>query len=163
MFFVRSEVRHTGFELTQADDALLLAPQAARFQNTQPLAYNLRRSPAQFSYQNCEPLPRSVIQPGLNCESHVPIVLQLAICMTHRNSGSERDFGAAESLSATPVGSFGSLNSSVSTTGTITTCRSASALSSSRASSPASPSKKATHVLVSAAIIGRLSVLLTCA
>ena len=47
----------------------LLPPQVARFQNTQPLAYNLRRSPAQFSNQNCEPLPRSIIQPSLNCES----------------------------------------------------------------------------------------------
>src|SRR5580658_4193705 len=88
MFFVRSQVRHTGFELTQADDALLLAPQAARFQNTQPLAYNPRRSPAQFSYQNCEPLPRSVIQPGLNCDSHAPIVLQASVCMTYKFAGS---------------------------------------------------------------------------
>ena len=82
MFFVRSQVRHTGCELTQADDASLLAPRVSRFQNTQSLAYNPRRSPAQFSYQNCEPLPRSVIQPGLNCDSHVPIVLQVAVCMT---------------------------------------------------------------------------------
>src|SRR5580692_7815741 len=86
MFFVRSQVRHTGFELTQADDASLLAPQVSRFQNTQSLAYNPRRSPAQFSYQNCEPLPLSVIQPGLNCDSHAAIVLQIAFCMTHRKS-----------------------------------------------------------------------------
>src|ERR1700746_2330521 len=86
MFFVRSQVRHTGFELTQADDAWLLAPQMTRFQNTQPLAYNPRRSPAQFSYQSCEPLPGSVIQPGLNCESHAQIVLQLALCMTYGSS-----------------------------------------------------------------------------
>src|SRR5271166_2298381 len=82
MFFVRSQVRHTGFELTQADDAWLLAPQLTRFQNTQPLAYNPRWSPAQFSYQNCEPLPGSVIQPGLNCEAHAQIVLQVDLCMT---------------------------------------------------------------------------------
>src|SRR6267378_7988429 len=86
MFFARSQVWHTGFELTQAYDAWLLAPQITRFQNTQPLAYNPRRSPAQFSYENCEPLPRSIIQPGLNCQSHVQIVLQGALCMTYRNS-----------------------------------------------------------------------------
>src|ERR1700687_153343 len=86
MFVVRSQVWHTGFELTQADDAWLLAAQITRFQNTQPLAYNPRRSPTQFSHQNCEPLPRSAIQPGLNCESHVQIVLQAGLCMTYRNS-----------------------------------------------------------------------------
>ena len=86
MFFVRSQVRHTGFELTQTDDARLLAPQITRFENTQPLAYHPRRSPAEFSYQICKPLPRSVVQPGLNGESHALIVLQDAICMTYRNS-----------------------------------------------------------------------------
>ena len=50
--------------------------------------------------------------------------------------------GTSESVSATPVGSFESLNSSVSTTGTITTWRSSSALSSSCASPPALPSKR---------------------
>jgi hypothetical protein len=34
MFFVRSQVWRTGFELTEADDASLLAPQVTRFQNT---------------------------------------------------------------------------------------------------------------------------------
>jgi hypothetical protein len=53
---------------------------------------------------------------------------------------------------ATPEASFGSLRSSVSTTGTMTTCRSSSAESSRCTSSPAAPSRKATHVLVSAAI-----------
>src|SRR6266851_4033474 len=94
MFLVRSQVRHTGFELTQTDDARLLAPQITRFENTQPLAYHPRRSPAEFSYQNCEPLPRSVVQPGLNSESHALIVLQNAICMTYRNS----HFGADSDL-----------------------------------------------------------------
>src|SRR6266576_7124687 len=64
MFFVRSQVRHTGFELTQADDAWLLAPQMTRFQNTQPLAYNPRRSPAQFSYQNWAGLLRGLYARG---------------------------------------------------------------------------------------------------
>jgi hypothetical protein len=86
MFLVRSQVRHTGFELTQTDDARLLAPQITRFENTQPLAYHPRRSPAEFPYQNCKPLARSVVQPGLNSESHALIVLQDAICMTYRNS-----------------------------------------------------------------------------
>jgi hypothetical protein len=86
MFFVRSQVRHTGFELTQADDAWLLALQMTRFQNTQPLAYHPRRSPAQFSYQNCEPIPGPVIQPSLNYESHTQIVLQMALCMTYGSS-----------------------------------------------------------------------------
>src|SRR5580692_4370010 len=82
MLFVRSQIAHTGFELTQADDACLLAPQVACFQDTQPLAHDPRRSPTQFSHQSSEPLPRSVIQPSLNCKSHAPIVLQIAICMT---------------------------------------------------------------------------------
>jgi hypothetical protein len=72
MFLVRSQVRHTGFELTQADNAWSLPPQTACFQNTQPFAYYLRRSPAQLSHQSCQPLPRSVIQPRLNNISHSP-------------------------------------------------------------------------------------------
>src|SRR5207249_12187391 len=68
--------------------------------------------------------------------------------------------GTSESVSATPVGSFGSLNSSVSTTGTITTCRSSSALSSSCESSPAPPSNKPTTDIVSDALIVQLVVVL---
>src|SRR5205823_11900225 len=51
--------------------------------------------------------------------------------------------GTYEIVSATSEGSFGSLKSSVSTTGTIITWRSARARSSSCASSPRLPSKNA--------------------
>lgn len=118
MLFVRSHVRHTGFEFTQADDASLLAPQVTRFQNTQSLAYNPRRSPAQFSYQNCEPLPRSVIQPGLNCDSHSLIVLQVAICMTRREftcscgSLADPDFELGARRTSGPVGETGAQKTS---------------------------------------------------
>jgi hypothetical protein len=61
-------------------------------------------------------------------------------------------WGTCKSISETSEGNSGSLNSSVRTTGTITTRRSASARSSNSASSPVPPSRKATHVLVSAAI-----------
>jgi hypothetical protein len=84
VFLVRSQVRHTGFELTQADDAAPLPPQMARFPNTQPLAYDLRRSPAELSHQNCESLPRSVIQPCLNCKPHAPLYYRYLICMTQQ-------------------------------------------------------------------------------
>lgn len=82
MFFARSQVPHAGLELTEADDAVLLAAQIAGFQNTQPLADHLRGGPTQFSYKNRESPSRSIIQSCLNRRSHTCIVLHIAICMT---------------------------------------------------------------------------------
>jgi len=73
------------------------------------------------------------------------------------------DQSTSEIVSTTSEGSFGSLKSSVSTTGTITSWRSAKARSSNCTSSPLLPSRKAIQLLVSAAITGRPSAPPACA
>ena len=69
-------------KLSQADYTAPPSPQAARLQNTQPLAHDPRRRPAQLANEHRQPPSRPIIQPRLYRCPHTHIVLHLITCIT---------------------------------------------------------------------------------
>src|SRR6266851_9077772 len=79
VFLVGAQIRHTGAELSETDDPLLFPAQIACFEDAQAFSDDLRRSPAQFANQHCQPLSRSVIQSCLYRRAHASLYYKFLI------------------------------------------------------------------------------------